>query len=146
VKEVAPIHANLEFLAKLTNRDTRIHVISNQSGVGRGLISNSEHHFVNLRFREIMANSGMRLSSIKYCLHAPSDGCICRKLKTYLLEKVSSVWHIKKDRSLFIGDKDSDYETGVNFGCYSFKITPNNFVLSEWEQISSLVNNLREEK
>lgn len=139
VDHVSPIIKTLLFLSSLNSMGTRYHVVSNQSGVGRGLISLPEHQAIDSKFRDLMKLYGMELSTIEYCLHSPIDECECRKPKTLLLERISEMWGIDKKKCLFIGDKESDYQTGINFGCRAYLVSSNTFVPSEWLNVSSMI-------
>lgn len=143
VDQVSPIIKTLFFLSSLNSMGTRYHVVSNQSGVGRGLISLSEHQAVDAKFRELMNFHGIPLSTIEYCLHSPIDECDCRKPKTLLLERISELWEIDKDKCILIGDKESDYQAGINFGCRAFLVTSNIFVPSEWLNVLYMISLMR---
>src|SRR5439155_11509676 len=60
-------------------------VVSNQSGVGRGLVRPEEALAVHHRAEEALAAGGVRLAGAHYCPHAPQDGCACRKPSPGLL-------------------------------------------------------------
>ena len=60
-------------LASLRRRGFRLVVISNQSGVGRGLISRQAFEAVHGRFVELLGAEGVTLDGAYYCLHAPAE-------------------------------------------------------------------------
>src|SRR5512142_813540 len=64
-------------------------VITNQSGVGRGLFSEEELDRMHARLREILDGEGVRLDGIYYCPHKPADDCSCRKPAIGLLSQAS---------------------------------------------------------
>src|SRR5262245_33020928 len=88
-------------------------VISNQAGIGRGIISNEAFESGDRRFRELLARQGVTLDGVYYCPHAPADQCSCRKPKTGLVERAVSDLAIDPTRSYFVGDKESDLATGI---------------------------------
>jgi phosphoheptose isomerase len=104
-------------LATLKRRGFLLVVVSNQSGVGRGLISHAQFQAVHQRFAELFLQHGVALDGAYYCLHAPDEDCACRKPKAGLLERAIRELGIDARRSYFVGDKASDMEAGRQVGC-----------------------------
>ena len=77
--EVEMLPGAARALADASSHGFAIVVVSNQSGVGRGLISHGEFEAVDRRFRAAFAEEGVALDGVYYCLHAPDAGCACRK-------------------------------------------------------------------
>lgn len=99
-------------------------VISNQSGLGRGLITRDEAQAVHDRTMQLFWRSGVRFADAYYCPHAPDEGCPCRKPAPGLLLTAARALDIDLPRSVMIGDKSSDIEaaraagvrTAIRFG------------------------------
>jgi D-glycero-D-manno-heptose 1,7-bisphosphate phosphatase len=106
----------LEKLFELKSCGFRLHLVSNQSGVGRGIISRSQFESVDLEFRNLLLRNKIILDSVHYCLHAPSEICECRKPKLLLFSKVESDFNLIKQYSGMIGNSESDRESASNFG------------------------------
>src|SRR5262245_56217050 len=62
-------------------------VVSNQSGVGRGLFPESRVHEAMARLRLALRQGGVELDAVYFCPHRPEAGCACRKPGTLLLER-----------------------------------------------------------
>ncbi len=92
-------------------------VISNQSGLGRGLITEAEAVSVHDRFIELFNEQSVKFSGAYYCPHAPTDGCRCRKPAPGLLHDAASELDLDVSQSIMIGDKQSDIEAGLAAGC-----------------------------
>jgi D-glycero-D-manno-heptose 1,7-bisphosphate phosphatase len=92
-------------------------VISNQSGVGRGLFTMTDLDRVHARTSELLAEYGAELDGAYYCPHAPGDGCDCRKPATGLIDRARRELGISDHGCVFIGDKASDIEAGAASGC-----------------------------
>jgi D-glycero-D-manno-heptose 1,7-bisphosphate phosphatase len=92
-------------------------VISNQSGIGRGMISEQEASAVHARFIEKFAERGVNFSGSFYCPHVPGDGCTCRKPAPGLLLEAAQELVLDLAGSVMIGDKPSDIEAGRAAGC-----------------------------
>ncbi len=91
-------------------------VVSNQSGLARGLITPEEAQAVHARFVEIFeATSGVRLPCW-YCPHGPDDGCDCRKPKPGLLRTAAAELGMVGKPGIMIGDKPSDVEAAQAAG------------------------------
>ena len=77
--EWEPIEGSLEAIAKLTYAGYRIVVITNQSGIARGLLDVDTLSRIHSKMRRMISQVGGRLEAILYCPHGPDDGCSCRK-------------------------------------------------------------------
>lgn len=87
-------------------------VVSNQSGLARGLISPEQAEAVHDRFVEqFEAASGVQLRCF-YCPHGPDDGCACRKPNPGLLHRAAADLGLIGVPGIMIGDKLSDVEAG----------------------------------
>lgn len=92
-------------------------VISNQSGIGRGLIRPDEAAAVHARFVELFAARGVTFTGAYYCPHAPDAGCRCRKPAPGLIEQAMQELDLDVGASVMVGDKTSDLECGRAAGC-----------------------------
>jgi len=92
-------------------------IVSNQSGVGRGLFTMADLERVHERTSELLAEAGAQLDGAYYCPHAPDDGCECRKPATGLIDRARRELRLSLDGCVLIGDKPSDIEAGTASGC-----------------------------
>jgi D-glycero-D-manno-heptose 1,7-bisphosphate phosphatase len=102
----------------------RVFVITNQSGVARGLYSEKDVRAVHSRLRKVLKRSGAHIDAIFYCPHHPDYGlppyrkvCTCRKPSTGMLKEAERSFGIDLKASFVVGDKCTDIETGRNAGC-----------------------------
>ena len=91
-------------------------VISNQSGIGRGLFSARRVHETMARLRELLRAEGVELDAIYFCPHRPEEGCVCRKPAPGLLERAAEDQQLSLRSSLMVGDKRLDAGTGQAAG------------------------------
>ena len=91
-------------------------VISNQSGVGRGLFPLSRVYQAMARLRHILRARGAEIDAIYFCPHRPEAGCACRKPGIELLLRAAEDLQLSLARSAFVGDKLLDVQTGHNAG------------------------------
>jgi D,D-heptose 1,7-bisphosphate phosphatase len=91
-------------------------VVSNQSGIARGLYSKRNvddlHNYVN----EELKNSNAKIDEYYYCPHHPdfTGECNCRKPNIAMIEKAQNKYNINLKDSFFIGDRITDIETALN--------------------------------
>ncbi len=102
-------------------RELQVHyslvVVSNQSGIGRGMIDEREAAAVHARFVAEFARRGVHFSGCYYCPHMPGAGCECRKPAPGMLLEAAEELLLDLSRSIMIGDKASDLEAGRAAGC-----------------------------
>lgn len=104
-------------LPRLAEQGWKLIVISNQSGVGRGLITPAQMDAVQRRFLEVMHAQGIPISASYICVHAPEENCQCRKPQPYLLRLAASDHALDLGASWMIGDREADILCGSNAGC-----------------------------
>ncbi len=103
-------------VARLNRAGFKAVVLSNQSGVARGLITQEQLDAVHLRLRELLAEDGARLDGIFICPHHPEDACACRKPAPGLVLRAQQELGLAPDRAIVIGDKASDVQLARNIG------------------------------
>ncbi len=92
-------------------------VVSNQSGVGRGLITGDEMAAVQNRFLELLHTAGVSITASYFCVHRPDENCRCRKPSAFHVEEAAREHGLDLSRSWMIGDRRSDILCGKNAGC-----------------------------
>lgn len=114
--EWKPIPGSLEAIALLNNNNYKVVVITNQSGLGRGLYDEAILDDMHDKMHRLARDKGGKIEAIYYCPHIPSDNCQCRKPKPGLLNKFAE----EKNKSLmdtfFIGDKLADIQAAETAG------------------------------
>jgi rfaE bifunctional protein nucleotidyltransferase chain/domain len=104
-------------LAKLRANGFALVLISNQSGVGRGLFSREQADRVHSGLADLLAAQGVSLDGAYYCYHTPDDRCVCRKPSSHLLLTAADELGLDPARSFMVGDKACDVEAGRAAGC-----------------------------
>lgn len=82
--EWLPIDGSLEAIALLNRAGHLPVVISNQSGLARGLFSPDDLNAIHAKMRRELGRVGGHLEAIFFCPHGPDEGCSCRKPETGL--------------------------------------------------------------
>lgn len=102
----------LDALASLQSSPYLIVVVTNQSAVGRGLISLEQAQNIQTRLNRRIIQAGGRIDGVYMCPHAPQDQCNCRKPMPGLFLQAAAELDIDLQRSIMIGDAISDIEAG----------------------------------
>jgi histidinol-phosphate phosphatase family protein len=117
---VRPVAGARHAVDRLRSAGLKLAVISNQSGVGRGLLTEDEVSAVNQRVERILGPLGPWL----VCLHAPSDGCRCRKPAPGLIEDAARRLGVPPERCIVIGDTGADVDAALAAGARAI-LVPN---------------------
>ncbi|MCU0454048.1 MAG: D-glycero-beta-D-manno-heptose 1,7-bisphosphate 7-phosphatase [Bacteroidetes bacterium] len=99
-------------------------VMTNQSGIARGYLTEDDLARVHVRLRELLAVEGAHVDAIEYCPHHPTAGrppyhveCDCRKPGTGMLRRAAERLGIDLVASYVVGDRCVDMEAGRRAGC-----------------------------
>ncbi|GAW87018.1 D-glycero-D-manno-heptose 1,7-bisphosphate phosphatase [Bathymodiolus platifrons methanotrophic gill symbiont] len=114
--EWLPIDNSLEAIALLHRNGYQVVVITNQSGVGRGLYSDAILTDMHRKMARLTEAVGGKINHIYYCPHLPDAGCDCRKPKPGMLLQFSQDANVALDDIYFIGDSLRDIEAGIAAG------------------------------
>ena len=105
-----------EGLCRLRDAGFLIVVITNQSGIGRGIFDERTLEAIHLRMKTLLAAEGACIDGIYFCPHHPDDRCACRKPGTALFETAARDLGIDPRRSFVIGDMEMDVVGGHRMG------------------------------
>jgi D-glycero-D-manno-heptose 1,7-bisphosphate phosphatase len=94
----------------------RIFVVSNQSGVGRGIITFDEFQAVHDRFTELVTDAGVSIDEFHYCFDHPKLKSLFRKPATGMIPRHWKGLAIDWTRSVAVGDRMSDLALGIAMG------------------------------
>lgn len=99
-------------------------VITNQSGIARGIIGLEEYSAVRRRVEELLRAEGAELLDSFCCPHHPdvTGPCACRKPATELYERAARLHRLDLSRCVFIGDKRRDIEPAALFGARAWLV------------------------
>lgn len=86
-------------------------VVTNQSGVGRKIFTETAMHEIH---EAIQAKLSEKIDAFYFCPHLPDEGCICRKPKTGMITQATTDFEIDLENSWLVGDKAIDVEAGRN--------------------------------
>jgi D-glycero-D-manno-heptose 1,7-bisphosphate phosphatase len=106
-----------EALCAISAAGWKLIIVSNQSGVGRGIIAPHQMEMVQRRFLELMDSLGIPICASYLCTHAPEEGCECRKPSAFFLQQAAREHALDLAACCMIGDREGDILCGHNAGC-----------------------------
>ena len=108
--EWIPMPGSLAALGAATRAGYRIFVVSNQSGLARGLFDIEDLHRIHARLLAEASLHGGVIEGFLYCPHAPDDGCDCRKPQPGLVRAALTRSGLSATEAVMIGDRRSDLD------------------------------------
>jgi D-glycero-D-manno-heptose 1,7-bisphosphate phosphatase len=114
-----------EGLRRLHQCGYRLVVISNQSGVGRGLFTLERLQQINARLAQMVLEAGAQIDGIYCCPHRPDEHCDCRKPQIRLLQQAAHDLGFDPRAAIVVGDKGSDIQLGKRVGATTVLISAN---------------------
>jgi len=111
-------------LARLKKAGARLIVVTNQSGVGRGMMTLKDLEAVHARLQGLLEQEDAALDAIYFCPHHPEDGCRCRKPNVGMVERAVSELQLDLRRSYVIGDRACDIQLAHRVGAKAILIAP----------------------
>ena len=87
-------------------------IVTNQAGIGKGNFTKKDFLKFNEEYLDILGKKGVRIQEVYCCPHTSEENCICRKPKTYFIEKAVKKYKLDRKESFVIGDHPSDVEMG----------------------------------
>ncbi|MFE6649298.1 HAD-IIIA family hydrolase [Nocardioides sp. NPDC057772] len=109
---VRPLPGVREALDRLRAEGVRLMIVTNQSGIGRGVISEEQVDAVDERVVELLGP----FEAVLRCPHSPDDRCGCRKPGPDLIKRALASTGVHPDRAVMVGDIGSDMEAARNAG------------------------------
>ncbi|MGH8495483.1 MAG: D-glycero-beta-D-manno-heptose 1,7-bisphosphate 7-phosphatase [Gammaproteobacteria bacterium] len=124
--EWRPLPGSLEALARLAAAGRTVVVASNQSGVGRGLLSLETLAEIHDAMCRQVAAAGGRIDRVFFCPHRPDEGCDCRKPRPGLFRQVAAHYRVDLAGVPAIGDSLRDIDAARAAGARPMLILTGN--------------------
>ena len=115
-EEWLPLPGSLEAIAELNQHGFKVVVITNQSGVARGLFGLAELSAMHDKMQRMAAELGGRIEAIYFCPHGPKDQCACRKPKAGLFKAFARDKQADLQTVYAVGDSYRDIEAAQAAG------------------------------
>jgi D-glycero-D-manno-heptose 1,7-bisphosphate phosphatase len=114
--EWLPIKGSLEAIARLSQAGYEVVIITNQSGIGRGLFSADTLAKIHVRMIDYVQQHGGKIQSILFCPHHPDDACNCRKPLPGMYQELAERLNINYSGVYSIGDSVRDLQAAKSAG------------------------------
>ena len=119
-------------IRKLHKIFKRILVVTNQQGIGKGIMTEDDLNLLHLQMQRELSVDFDLIDKIYFCPCLEGDDCNCRKPKIGMLENAKLDFpEIKIEDSFLVGDSDSDILAGKKFGLTTIKVS-SEFTLFDW--------------
>ncbi len=104
------IPGSLEAIARLTQSDYRVIVVTNQSGLARKKFDIETLNAIHQKMFNHLAQFGGTIEAIFFCPHGPKQGCKCRKPRTGLFDDIADRLRVSLTNVPCVGDSLTDIE------------------------------------
>jgi D-glycero-D-manno-heptose 1,7-bisphosphate phosphatase len=125
-EEWLPIPGSLEAIAQLNRSGFHVLVVTNQSGVARGLYNLEILDQIHEKMMHELAAVGGYIDEIFFCPHHPEEACDCRKPKPGMLHEIAAKYPLQLENTFFIGDSISDIKAAEAAGCLPILVKTGN--------------------
>ncbi len=113
------IDGSAEAIRKLNRAGYFVAVATNQSGLGRGLLSLKDLNSIHDKMNRTIQKAGGKIDYIAFCPHLPQAGCDCRKPQIGLLKMINKQNTLNQDTDWMVGDTYNDVTAGHRMGIRS---------------------------
>jgi len=116
-EDLALIPGSVKAIASLSGAGWPVVVYTNQSGVGRGLMTEDDLESIHAVIDREIANHGGELTAVYSCTHHPDEGCSCRKPQPGMLLQAALDHDLDLAASYAVGDSPRDIAAAHAAGC-----------------------------
>jgi len=121
----------LETLSYILSKNYEIIIVTNQSGIGRGIYSEDKFLELNQWMLNFLNTKGIEILDVFYCPHSPEVICNCRKPRPGMFLDAKKKFNIEMDESWSVGDKETDIQAAVSAGISNTIIVKSGHVIDE---------------
>lgn len=122
LSDYAPLPGAYEALRELRAAGFGLAIVTNQSGIGRGLFREADFARFQSHLERDFAAHGAPVDGSYHCPHVPDAGCDCRKPRAGMVLRALREHAVDLAESWVIGDKDSDVALARTVGCRAVRI------------------------
>ncbi|MEV0999082.1 HAD-IIIA family hydrolase [Nonomuraea sp. NPDC050202] len=135
---VEPMPGAIEALGRLRRADVPVAVVTNQSGVAKGLLSPDEMDQVNAKVEELLGP----FDAWAICVHDDADGCTCRKPAPGLVIRAAAVLDVSPRDCVVVGDIGRDMEAARAAGARGILVPTQETLREEIRQAAEVADDL----
>jgi histidinol-phosphate phosphatase family protein len=131
---VRPVPGARRSLAALRRKGIAVGVVSNQSGLARGLISDSALRQVNAKVEDLLGP----FDTWQICRHGTNDGCGCRKPEPGMIQAAARALGVRPSDCVLIGDTGADVDAALRAGARAVLVPTAETLLPEVDRAGVL--------
>lgn len=117
-EEWEPIPGSLEAISLFNQKGFKVIVITNQSGIGRGLYDERAMTEIHHKMEKMVKDKGGEIEKIYYCPHDPDLHCSCRKPEPGMFKAFSKEYNRPLSDLYYVGDKLADIQAAEGVGAH----------------------------
>jgi D-sedoheptulose 7-phosphate isomerase len=118
-------------IRRLNEAGYAVVVVTNQSAIGRGIISEATVEQMHAQMCHLLAGQGAWISKVYYCPHHPNADCLCRKPRGGLIQQALAELPVDATRAFMVGDHASDVAAGRSCGLTTVLVTSGRGTVAE---------------
>lgn len=107
-EEWVAIDGSLKAISRLCRAGFRVVIISNQSGIARGLFDIDQLNQIHQKLIHAVQEKGGQIDCILFCPHGPKDNCDCRKPGSGMFRELAERLQVKLNGVIAVGDSERD--------------------------------------
>jgi len=115
-EQFVPIPGSIDALIRLHQAGWRIAVVTNQSGLARGLFSLQDLHAMHAKLHALVHAGGGRINAIFFCPHEPQAHCACRKPGSAMFATALERFNTQAADAFAVGDSLRDLQGAAAVG------------------------------
>lgn len=115
--EWRPLPGSAEAIARLNHGGYRVVVVTNQSGIGRGLFDTATLNLMHEKMHRVVGAAGGRIDAVFFCPHKDDDHCDCRKPKPGMFREIGRRFGRDLQGVPAVGDAIRDLLAAAAMGC-----------------------------
>lgn len=129
--EIEILPGVVEGLTRFRDAGFQFFVLTNQSAIERGMCTREDVDACNARVSDALAENDIFIEEYFVCPHRRESDCDCRKPKTGLWDQLLHKHpELSVEQSLFVGDKDTDILCGKAIGCFTARISSDQYEIA----------------
>jgi len=129
IEDFELLPGSLDALKLFMDSGIKIYIITNQAGIAKGIYREDDFQSLTTAMLAFFKAQGIVIEEVAYCPHHPEGSvaeyarnCLCRKPHTLLAEQILRRVAITPKEAVFVGDKNSDIESGRRLGMRTYLV------------------------
>jgi D-glycero-D-manno-heptose 1,7-bisphosphate phosphatase len=140
VEDIVYYDDSFSALKRLQDKNYKIFIVTNQSGIGRGMFNEAQMHEVHNQIIADYKDQAITIDDIAFCPHSPDQKCDCRKPSPKMILDLAQRYDVDLSKSFMVGDKISDAEAGKNSGATGLLLNVKDENFKSFNNLTEITN------